>query len=137
MPEFRQLEKMMVALKQIDPAIVNAFSENAEIRFDTHGDFTNHKIAPLILVTFFENSFKHGVSGKAKGAYAHFDLTLKDDKLTLLAVNSKGHKNNTPTEGGIGLENVKKRLSLIYPGKHSLEILETQKEFTINLTLEL
>ncbi|MEM7109369.1 MAG: sensor histidine kinase [Bacteroidota bacterium] len=113
------------------------FEENADIRFKSTGDFKNHEIAPLILITFFENSFKHGVSGKVAGAYAHFDLNLSGNGLSLRAVNSKGKTNNAPGEGGIGLENVKKRLQLLYKDRHSLEIEENKTMFKIYLTLDL
>ncbi len=113
------------------------FTENADIRFNAKGDFKNQVIAPLILITFFENSFKHGVSGKINGAYAHFDLNFSDNKLNLMAENSKGKNNNTPGGGGIGLENVKKRLDLLYKDKHSLEIKEDDSKFNIYLTIYL
>lgn len=113
------------------------FEENANIQFKSSGDLKNQLIAPLILITFFENSFKHGVSGKVTGAYAHFDLNFSVNELSLTAINSKGKGNNTPGEGGIGLENVRKRLELLYKNRHSLEIQENETQFKIHLTLEL
>lgn len=113
------------------------FTENADIRLNANGNFKNRVIAPLILITFFENSFKHGVSGKINGAYAHFDLSLSKKRLNLMAVNSKGKNNSTPIEGGIGLENVKKRLDLLYKDKHSLQIEEDNTKFKIYLTIDL
>lgn len=99
----------------------------------------NLKIAPLILLPFVENAFKHGVShfpGVAfvsiKTKIVETNLFFKIENSRNLAANNKaGHSN------GVGLKNVRKRLDLIYPGKYMLKIDETEETFSVNLTLQL
>lgn len=94
------------------------------------------KIAPMLLIPFVENAFKHGVSLIGK-SWIMIKLECRDNILNFEVRNSI-HKNGNHLEqgkSGIGLANVKERLRLQYPGKHRLDIAETDKEFTVKLTL--
>lgn len=113
------------------------FAENADIQFNIEGDIVEQKIAPLLLITFFENSFKHGISGKARNGHAQFDLVVKENDLRFKAINNIGILNNTPEASGIGLDNVKKRLDLIYPNRHDLLITNDGEKFEVNLNIKL
>ena len=98
-----------------------------------------HRIAPMVLLPFVENAFKHGISLNNP---SHIKITLqtKDNKLFLDVNNSIHIKNDNDPEklqSGIGLENVKQRLALLYPDKFDLVIRESAKEFFVHLTLEL
>ncbi len=100
---------------------------------------SNLNIAPLIILPFIENAFKHGVSKFPGNAFVNIELEINGKLLILKVENSKNplkfeSKNYTK---GIGLTNVKKRLELIYPKKHILDIDEKDKTFLVNLTLEL
>ncbi|PSL48393.1 histidine kinase [Chitinophaga niastensis] len=90
-------------------------------------------IAPLLLVPFVENAFKHGITNQPEKAVT---ITLQCDaqRLVFRVHNFKGnyHKDKT---GGIGLNNVRKRLQLIYPGQHQLDITETEQEYYCNLVV--
>ena len=97
------------------------------------------QIAPMLLIPFVENAFKHGISLREA---SHIKITLHTEGTKLFFdvynnVHPKSggdpEKNNT----GIGLENVKQRLQLLYPDKHELLIRETSKEYFIHLTIEL
>ncbi len=93
------------------------------------------KIAPLTLIPFVENAFKHGdLKDKTKPLYIR--LTLNHDELNFEVKNKISNFNKDQT-GGIGLENVGKRLSLIYSGQHSLKISSTNDLFSITLNLKL
>lgn len=92
------------------------------------------RIAPMILLTFVENAFKHGQ--REQGYFVH--VSLKVDKVTLhLKVdNSMGEKRECAV-GGVGLENVKRRLSLIYPERYSLEINAEKETHHVDLKINL
>lgn len=99
----------------------------------------NYEIAPMLLIPFVENAFKHGISLQQP---SHIKITLqtKDNVLYFDVHNSIHPKlDNDPEKlkSGIGLENVKKRLALLYPDKHELIIRESAKEFFIHLTIKL
>jgi hypothetical protein len=99
----------------------------------------NKKIAPMMLIPFIENAFKHGVSQRE---FSYITVLLKSDKrrLTLHVENSVHQKNFTDTEqnkSGIGLNNVKQRLDLFYPKNHSLKIENESTHFAVDLELEI
>ncbi|SEK85404.1 GHKL domain-containing protein [Aquimarina amphilecti] len=97
---------------------------------------TDVKIAPMILIVFIENAFKHGFDLLDKKAF--INISLKDDD-NALYFNIENNF-NTPTEErekGIGLENVKRRLALIYPNTHELKIVKNETLFRVDLKLYL
>ena len=96
-------------------------------------------IAPMLLIPFVENAFKHGISLQSP---SHIKITLQTTGNTLYfdVYNSIHHKKDNDPEklqSGIGLQNVKQRLALLYPGRHELIIRDNAKEFFIHLTLKL
>ena len=97
------------------------------------------QIAPMLLIPFVENAFKHGISFR-EPSYIKTTLGVNEKELLLDVSNSIHHKmENDPekNKSGIGLENVKQRLKLLYPKKHELIIRETGKDFFIHLTIQL
>lgn len=110
------------------------------VRFEVKGDPKDHKIAPLLLVSFVENSFKHSMKTAVDDIYIDIQITIKANKLTFDAKNSYAEidaTENLRETGGIGLQNVKKRLQLIYNGQHTLSINHTNDYFFVHLTLNL
>jgi sensor histidine kinase YesM len=107
------------------------YNINAEL-FVT-GPVENITIAPLVLIPFIENAFKHG---DFTGDNPSLVITVQADtnKLAVFCMNKKG-KHNKDSAGGIGLENVKRRLQLLYPGKHTLRIDNHADSFAVNLEL--
>jgi sensor histidine kinase YesM len=96
-------------------------------------------ITPMLLIPFVENAFKHGISLQNP---SHIKVTLQTDGNTLyFDVHNSIHirHDNDPEKGqsGIGLDNVKQRLALLYPNRHDLVIRENAKEFFIHLTVQL
>jgi sensor histidine kinase YesM len=100
------------------------------------GQLSGRKIAPLLLLPFVENSFKHGAYVVEDQAWMSLDITLKDDQFVFKLVNGKNNQAKPPASG-IGLVNVKKRLSLLYPQGHDLRISEDEETFVVTLTLML
>jgi two-component system, LytTR family, sensor kinase len=97
------------------------------------------QIAPMLLIPFVENAFKHGISFR-EPSHIKVALEMKDHTLNFDVYNSKHQKAESDPEkdkSGIGLSNVKQRLALLYPGKHELIIRETGKEFFVHLTIRL
>ena len=97
------------------------------------------QIAPMLLIPFVENAFKHGISFR-EPSYIRIALEIRESTL-YFDVNNSRHARpaNDPerNKSGIGLENVKQRLQLLYPGKHELLIRDTAKEFFVHLVLRL
>ena len=101
-----------------------------------NGQLSGHTIAPLLLLPFVENSFKHGAYLMEDQAWVSLDIALKDDQLSFKLINGKNHSEKPP-HSGIGLSNVKKRLGLLYPQAHDLRISEDEDSYVVSLTLNL
>ncbi|MFC6101901.1 sensor histidine kinase [Olivibacter domesticus] len=100
---------------------------------------TNYHIAPMLLIPFIENAFKHGISLNER-SWIKVTLYINDNKLFFDVYNSIHQKPSSDLEknhSGIGLQNVKQRLLQIYPGQHELIIRQTNEEYFIHLTLAL
>lgn len=97
----------------------------------------NSRISPLILLTFLENAFKHGVINETEKAVIRMNLQTKKGHILFSIENTKPQNETAAAFGKsqIGLENVQKQLNLLYPKKHLLEIEETTKKFFVKLTL--
>jgi len=109
------------------------FSNKAYIDFKIEGQVRNQKIVPLLLIAFIENAFKHGVANDALSPIRLL-ITLDDAHLHFYIQNKK-HNNNRDSIGGIGLNNVKRRLDLLYPGKYNLDIRDETDTYTCELSL--
>ena len=90
-------------------------------------------IAPLVLIPFIENAFKHGDFSENNQGLV-ITIQIDEHKLAVFCMNKKGN-HQKDTAGGIGLENVKRRLQLLYPGKHILRIDNQSDLFAVNLEL--
>ncbi|PKV75962.1 histidine kinase [Pontibacter ramchanderi] len=96
-------------------------------------------IAPMLLIPFIENAFKHGISLKHR-SWIRISLHSEQDKVYFDVYNSKQKKSEQDPEkdaSGIGLANVRQRLNLLYPERHELIIRDTPEEFFVHLTLQL
>ena len=111
-----------------------------EVIFSAEDDFSAYQIAPLILIAFVENAFKHGLGSGSQSAYVLVDIQLQDDTFYFTVQNSLPQQKRATTDkksGGIGLANVKKRLALLYPDRYQLEISQTPTSYTTILKLQL
>lgn len=115
-------------------------SNDTIIEFDIDGEITDQKIAPLIFMTFMENAFKHGLSNQLEGHYVKIQLLIEENSLHFNIENSNAPKSvsyENSKNRGIGLRNIKRRLTLIYPKKHKLRILNTTNKYDVKLELQL
>jgi LytS/YehU family sensor histidine kinase len=90
------------------------------------------------MLPFIENAFKHGVSNQLSDGWVRIDILMQEDMLVLKVENSK----NTilpeqKSVSGIGLQNVQKRLELIYPGRYSLQLMNEDETYLAILKITL
>jgi sensor histidine kinase YesM len=122
---------------------VNAYIELEKLRltnkvnlnYTVKGLTTGKQIAPLIFIPFIENAFKYGVSTR-ENSIIDIAITIENNNLSVMVKNTK-IRTDVKNKLGLGIENTKKRLSLLYPGKHSLEIKDSENDFLVHLTLTL
>ncbi len=117
------------------------FENIGEIIYEKKGSSKDLEIAPMMLIGFVENCFKHAASND-KDPRIIIQVEVEDNTLHLYTENSRSITDKKDEEqqlqaGGIGLDNVKRRLSLIYPGKHTLIVKELEKLFIVNLSIDL
>ncbi len=94
------------------------------------------KIAPLLLLTFIENAFKHGVSQELKKAFITIKINIEDNRIIFNIENSKPNANvENNTKHRIGLKNIKKQLELLYTDNYFLDIQNTKNSYTVTLKL--
>lgn len=113
--------------------------KKAQVSSNFKGDFSGKIIAPLLLIAFIENCFKHGISVNSKENKIDISVELNGNTVLLHTRNNVAPQRINPStkKSGTGIENVKKRLELLYPGKHQLEIKTDEKEFVVNLSIEI
>ncbi len=127
-----QLVKSYIDLEKL------RYNDNLSIQFKVAGDTSNTEIAPLLILPFVENCFKHGISGQTEKAWIKISVDVQGNSVALVAENSKSdekQKENNGYKEGIGIENVKRRLQLLYPGRHQLEIKEEDNTHFVKLEL--
>lgn len=114
------------------------YGEQMDITIDIQGDFSDKMIAPLLLIPFVENSFKHGASKMLSRPSVNLNIIIENQVLYFMLNNSKPEEYINPLQnGGIGLSNVQKRLQLLYPGRHELNTTTEAQHFTVLLQVQL
>lgn len=93
------------------------------------------KIAPLLLITFIENAFKHGIDA-IKDSYITIDLEIEKEHIKYAVINSSFPEKENNTDSGIGLENLKKRLDILYPNRFNLVTKEENNTYIAQLTFK-
>lgn len=95
-------------------------------------------IAPLLLLPFVENCFKHGTSNMLQNPWINLTIEIKNTTLVMKLMNGKSNTNkNVQQKPGIGIDNVRKRLDFLYKDKHELQIREEEEVFIVDLQIEL
>ncbi|SEL58601.1 sensor histidine kinase [Parapedobacter koreensis] len=111
------------------------FKENVYVELHVAMDETDHRIMPLLLISFLENAFKHGVSTDANKPI-RIDIEVHNGRLHFKAENAKSQLNKDQTKG-VGLTNLKRRLQLGYPGRHTINIIESDTYYSSELFIYL
>jgi len=112
------------------------YSDRLDIQF--HAEVEDQQIPPMLLLPFIENSFKHGVGKQSKKVWIDIKLEIIEDFIHFQIRNSKttyGNIESRSISGGIGLDNVKKRLKLLFQNNYSLDIEDLSDTFSIKLRI--
>ncbi|CAN5623093.1 histidine kinase [soil metagenome] len=112
-------------------------NDNYKIQFTLSDGIKNFGIAPLLLLPFIENAFKHLSAHTDKVNYINIKLEKENNTFSFGIVNTKDLAGTIYEEGGIGLKNVERRLELLYNGNHELHIINEQDTFYVLLKIKL
>ncbi len=130
------IKKEILVLKDYIELEKIRYSNRLHITIEESIDDYQQPIAPLILLPFVENTFKHGASETRFQSYIHIHLTLRQGILTFIVENSKEQDNGKKVKENIGLNNVKRQLELIYPD-HTITISNKDDSFHVQLIINL
>lgn len=133
-------EKVQLS-KEVD--FINSFIElqkvryvSCDISFTTDGEIGGQKIAPMLLHTFIENSFKHGADKDSGNPWIRIKLSLNNGTLSFSVKNSKRKVEDNKRNGsGIGIENTRKRLDMLYRQRYELTIDDNNEIYSVSLKL--
>ena len=128
------LEKELAYLTDYIQLQQTRFEGSLEVIFEIKGWPEGRQIYPLLLIPFVENAFKYGVNPEAP-SIIDIRIEIRDDGLRLHVSNNKVAVVPNDAPGGLGISNTRRRLQLLYPGRHSLVIEDEPKTFTVLLNL--
>lgn len=111
------------------------YQKRVDIIFN-HAQQTDYQIAPLMFIVPLENAFKHGVECLTEDAYIHIDLRIDNDIIYFDIENNFETKESGETSG-IGIQNLKQRLKLLYPDKHQMKIEVKNSVYKLELKIEM
>jgi two-component system sensor histidine kinase AlgZ len=131
-----RLEKEIEVMKNYIDLERERYGDKIEITWNVEGDIKDKFIAPLLLLPFLENAFKHGTSEQLEKSRLSVDISVQQDVLRCNIINSK-NKNVPYSEKGIGIANVKKRLEFIYPGNYKLSLNDEGQFYVVSLLVNL
>ena len=138
-------QKPLVPLKN-ELLMINEYINLEKIRYgnkmDVHvlipGNANDIYIAPLLLLPFVENCFKHGTSKMLQNPWVNLLVEMKDTRLVMKLMNGKAQvPGNGENNQGIGISNVKQRLGLLYKDKYGLQITDNKEVFIVDLWIQL
>ncbi|TWI83359.1 histidine kinase [Lacibacter cauensis] len=112
------------------------YGNKLEVTVSYPSNAEQYTIAPLLLLPFVENCFKHGTSTMLENPWVSLQLHISNDTLYMKLLNGKAEQ-PVAHQSGIGLQNVKERLRLLYPGEHDLQIMNEPDVFIVNLKIKL
>lgn len=111
------------------------FKDGAAVELNIQGEIDDQPIVPLILISFVENAFKHGVANDYKDPIK-INL-IANQKILHFSITNKKNNYNKDEVGGVGLNNVERRLQLLYPERYKLNIVNTATHYTSELMLDI
>nr|WP_320119611.1 histidine kinase [uncultured Marinifilum sp.] len=112
--------------------------DTADIKLNIYGENQVYKIPPLLFIPLIENAFKHGISNEIEKSEIRIDLKFSKDKIILEITNPLDYYETTSKKhSGLGIENVRKRLNLLYPHNHSFTVLQNNKTYKTIVSITL
>jgi LytS/YehU family sensor histidine kinase len=109
-------------------------SNSEEVSINIYGEEKERFIPPLLFISFIENAFMYGTDYQGK-THVKIILTFTDTAIRLFVQNKIGHFKKDSNNSGVGLENIKNRLQLLYPDAHTLKVDSNNEYYTVDLTL--
>ena len=132
---FVSLDKEIVHLHDYVSLQKMRLDENSKINFNVEGDMLNKRIVPLLLIPLVENFFKHGDFSNADQSL--IDVKVHESRLTLKTINKTLASDKEAIDSGIGIDNLRKRLELHYPGNHHFKQWEEGDNYFVTLEINL
>lgn len=130
------LEKEIMVMKNYIDLEKERYGDQLDISLNIEGDIRDRFIAPLLILPFLENAFKHGTAEQIDKPWMSIDIVVKGDMLKCKVVNSKNALAANHI-GGVGIDNIKKRLELLYPDNHQLRLSDEGDFFVVSLAIKL
>ncbi len=106
-----------------------------DLKLEIEGSAGSHQVAPMLLAPFVENSFKHGDLGLHEGTFLHARLVIEPNSWQFTVINTHSGE-SSPERSGLGLNNVRRRLELLHPGSHKLDIKDDGSRFEVVLEVQ-
>ncbi|HET9745830.1 MAG TPA: histidine kinase, partial [Chitinophagaceae bacterium] len=132
------LEKEMKMIQDYVSLEKIRYGKEMNMSVELPDNCSNKMIAPLLLIPFIENSFKHGASKMLTHPYVKLRIAIEGDMLHFELSNSRPQVHDLGmVRGNIGLKNVTKRLELLYPADHALDITVQKESFAVDLKIRL
>lgn len=130
------LERELAFLQNYIELMRLRLTEHVRLNVDLPSNVPSCEVPPLLFVVFVENAFKHGVSYQ-RPSFIDISLRVEDGFLLFRCVNSRHPVTDAPREGGVGLQNVRQRLDLIYGEAYTLDITQPEETYDVNLQIKL
>lgn len=137
--EMVSLEQEITFIKNYIALEAIRVEDIAKVHFEIDGTNPGFKIPPLLFIPLIENAFKHGISSEVEHSDIRIKIHIDENKVELNTENplDETRIDDDNKHKGLGLENVSKRLELIYPNKHKLEVNKNGQYFKTHLVLEM
>lgn len=137
--QFVPLEKEWAVLQDYIALQKIRSGNSLHVNVKTEGEIDLQQLPPMVLITFMENAFKHGARGNDGKMLVDVYLSVEPRSIQFRLENTKGTADNAEAgdHKGVGLENVKRRLALLYPQRHTLRVTEHREDFVVSLNLQL
>ena len=109
------------------------------VQLELNGSLQHQQIAPLLFIPILENGFKHGLKELDESSFFHIKIEVEAEQVRFHAINSKelGIEEKKGNQSGLGLQNLRQRLTLLYPNQHQLKIIDGEMQFELLLKLKL
>ncbi|MEQ9413536.1 MAG: sensor histidine kinase, partial [Cyclobacteriaceae bacterium] len=132
-----QLSKELKYIKNYIELEEIRYGDRFVCNLSIHGN-TEVLIPPLLMLPFIENSFKHGIKHESDKGWVNINVSVAEKKFVFKIENSIGEiSTQNKGQNGLGIANVKRRLELLYPESHELSYSKSEKQFKVNLEIDL
>lgn len=131
------LEKEIVVIKDYVALEQERYGDRLDISLNFSGDIEGRMIPPMLFQPFVENAFKHGTAEQLGKVWMSIDLSVKNNQLLFKLINSFDGTRQASVQGGVGISNIRKRLSLLYPQRFQLQTGHEGELYIVSMTIDL